>query len=283
MFLDLEDEKLFGNLAGEDDTDDISTSFYDDLRFKSFYDDSRRLSIVSARKGVGKSALLSFLDYRLNSDSIYNKPLIIRTTGTDLQGLGDFNGKDHVFLENHWKQIICKKIIIALGAEIGIALKSNTMSMVEMSELDGYKAKNLVGGLLSRLKLKIKGNEVVTQNSIPENNISVLDKYLDTNANQNIWLLIDDIDSKYKNNEDFQNRVGSFFSAIRSLTNEFSNLRIRATVRTDVWSCLSHLEDLDKVEQYVFKITWNNRAMRLILAQKILSYIQTNHETVKKT
>lgn len=83
-----------------------------------------------------------------------------------------------------------------------------------------------------------------------------------------VWILVDDIDSKFKNNEDYQDRVGSFFSAIRSLG---------ATVRSDVWACLRHLEDLDKIDQYIIDIFWNTKLMRYILAKKILSYIQRSN------
>lgn len=55
-------------------------------------------------------------------------------------------------------------------------------------------------------------------------------------------------------------------------------LNIRATVRSDVWQNLRYLEDLDKWEQYILPITWTNRYLRDMLANKILSYIQRNHE-----
>ena len=51
-----------------------------------------------------------------------------------------------------------------------------------------------------------------------------------------------------------QARVGSFFSAIRALAFDFKNLNIRATIRSDIWSCLRHLEDLDKLQQYIIEI-----------------------------
>lgn len=269
-------EEVFGNLAGEDHKEDIQSTFYDRDDFQEFYNPYKKLSIVSARKGMGKSALLSFLEYKLHNESEYNSPLVINVTGTDLQGLGDFSQKDHIYLENYWKKIICKKIIIALGAQVGFAFSSNEISMVELAELEGFKEKNLVGGLLSRIKGKIPAASIEVQNSIPDNYGAILDNYLEKNTNQIIWLLVDDIDAKFLNNEEFQARVGSFFSAIRALSNDFSNLRIRATVRSDVWSCLRHLEDLDKIDQYMFEIVWIQRNMRLILAKKILSYIQKN-------
>lgn len=104
---------------------------------------------------MGKSALLSRLQYKLqNQDDEYGKPLVIRTKGNDLLGLGDFNSKDQAFLENYWKKIIIKKIVVEIGAQIGFAISSGSMSMIEIAELDGLKSKNLIGGLISRLKGK---------------------------------------------------------------------------------------------------------------------------------
>lgn len=172
--------------------------------------------------------------------------------------------------------------MITLGANIGIALSSDDMTLVEMAELDGYKSKNFVGGLLSRFKSKIPKLDIEITQNFPENFNSTLERYFTEHADQTVWILVDDIDSKFKNNEDYQNRVGSFFSAIRSLAFDFKNLRVRATVRSDVWACLRHLEDLDKIDQYIIEIFWNTKLMRYILAKKILSYIQRFNPTSRE-
>lgn len=138
--IDLKDRKLFGNEAGEDEDIDVLNSYYVDHEdFSEFYDEDVRLSIVSARKGMGKSALLSRLQNKLGSEDDYTSPIIIRAKGNDLLGLGDFVGKDQAYLENYWKQIICKKIILEIGNKIGFALSSDEISIVEIAELEGIK------------------------------------------------------------------------------------------------------------------------------------------------
>jgi hypothetical protein len=103
--LPIYDEKLFGNLAGEDeDLAILKSSFYEHEMFNKFYEEDRKLSIVSARKGMGKSALLKFLVAKLECEEKYNSPLIIYVKGNDLLDLGDFEGKDHSYLENYWKK-----------------------------------------------------------------------------------------------------------------------------------------------------------------------------------
>lgn len=276
--ININDKKLFGNDAGEDEDLEVLNSYYiDHPDFEDFFSEDERLSIASARKGMGKSALLSRLEHKLRNDSKYNSPIVIRVKGGELLGLGEFKSEDHSYLENYWKQIICKRIIVEIGKNIGLALNSNDISMVELAELDGLKGKNLIGGLISRLSGKLPALKVEIKSSCPENLDSLLKDYQDRNKNSRVWILIDDIDAKYKNTSENQARVGSFFSAIRSLSFDQDNLNIRTTIRSDVWSCLRHLEDLDKLQQYIIPIFWSKKYMRDMLAQKILIYVIKNH------
>lgn len=278
LVIDIRNSELFGNEAGEDEDLSILNSYYiDNDEFYDFFDLNKRLSVVSARKGMGKSALLSRLEYRLKNDPIYGSPIVIRVTGNELLGLGDFSSKDQAYLENYWKRIICKKVIIEIGSNIGFALSSDEISMVEIAELDGLKSKNFIGGILSRVKGKIPVLQAELTGNIPERLEALLTNYQLEHEKSKVWILVDDIDSKYVDTADYQARVGSFFSAIRSLAFNTKNLNIRSTVRSDVWLNLRHLEDLDKWEQYIIEILWTNRHMRDMLANKILSFVKRNH------
>lgn len=275
--INLKDKKLFGNDAGEDEDLEVLNSYYiDHPDFDDFFDEDENLSIASARKGMGKSALLSRLEHRLRNNPEYNSPIVIRVKGGELLGLGVFSGEDHSYLENYWKQIICKRIIVEIGSNIGFALNSNDVSMVELAEIDGLKGKSFIGGLISRVKGKLPGLDIEVKNSIPENLDRLLHDYQKRNENSRVWVLIDDIDAKYKNTPENQARVGAFFSAIRALSFEQNKLNIRTTVRSDVWSCLRHLEDLDKLQQYITTIFWSKKYMRDMLANKILVYVKNN-------
>lgn len=278
IYFDLSDESLFGNEAGEDEDQALLNEYFvNHDRFNSFFDKDRNLSVVSARKGMGKSALISQLRYLLENDDDYGNSVIVRAKGNELLGLGDFENKDQAYLENYWKRIICKKIIMEIGSKIGFAVASDEISMVEIAELDGLKNKNLVGGLISRIKGKIPFLNLEVKSSIPENYETVLKTYQEKSENCTVWVLVDDIDAKFQNTHDYQARVGSFFSAIRSLAFEQKGLRIRATVRSDVWSCLRHLEDLDKLDQYLIEIFWNKKHMQEILVKKLISYVKRKY------
>lgn len=282
--INLKDKKIFANEAGEDENLLVLNSYYiDHIDFEDFFDSNERLSIVSARKGMGKSALLSRLEYKLINEDIYHSPLVIRVKGNELLGLGDFKGDDHSFLENYWKQIVCKRIILEIGSKIEFALSSDDMSMVELAEIEGFKSKNLIGSIISRIKGKLPLLNLETKSDIPNNLDLLLRRHQQFSGIPNVWVLIDDIDAKFQNTKENQARVGSFFSAIRSLSFDTEGLNIRATVRSDVWSCLRHLEDLDKFQQYIIKIFWSKKYMRDMLAQKILVYVESNHPNSKES
>jgi hypothetical protein len=281
-FIKLNDKDLFGNAAGEDEDPEILDSYYIDLpRFENFYDLNTSVCIASARKGMGKSALLSMFEYKLRQD-VKKKVLnavVIKTTGNNLLGLGEFYGKNHIYLENYWKQIICKRINIEIGSQIGWAISDNRITLVEAAEIEGIKNKNLVGSLISRMIAKIKflPVDLEIRTEMPSNWQALLQNYQKENEYSDVWLLIDDIDAKYIDSDEYKNLISSFFSAIRSLAIEVKNLKIRATVRTDVWSNLRHFEDLDKCLQYLFTIDWSTEQLKQMLVKRIDSYVKRKY------
>jgi hypothetical protein len=274
----LNDKSLFGNDAGEDELQEVLNSYFiENDDFDDFYDPDNRLSVVSARKGMGKSTLLSKLDFDLRIKEEFDNPIVVRVTGNSLLGLGDFTDKDPAYLENYWKRIICKEINIHIGNSLNFAFTSDDISMVEISELEGMKSKNFIGGLVSRIKGKLPLLSAETIGFQPENLERLLSNYLEKNSEKKVWVLVDDIDAKYIDTEDYQHRISSFFSAIRALCHDVKNLNIRATVRSDVWTNLRHVEDLDKWDQYIINLAWTKRQMRDMLSKKILSYVKRKH------
>lgn len=275
--LDLADPELFGNDAGEDESPEILASYFlDQPSFDRFFNRGTRLQFARAKKGMGKSALLSKLAYDLEQRS--GAVVLINTTGAAL--VGDVNTlvEDHAVLQNYWKQTLCTRVNAAIGEQIGIALSDTSMSMVEVAEIQGFKGKNLVGSLVARLQGKIGSLQL--QSSIPKDAALLLARYQADHPNATIWLLIDDIDSTFENTRAWRARVSSFFSACRALARDVEGLRIRASVRADVWTSIRYNEDLDKCEQYMLDIVWSNSELEQMLAKRIHAYVtRTQPET----
>jgi len=269
--IDLSDPELFGNDAGEDEKPEILASYFvNQLSFDRFLDRQASFSIARARKGMGKSALLKKLEYDLKRT--HQRVLVVHATPVTLAAIAEPPSiDDHVLLENYWKQAICALINVEIGRSIGFALSDTEISMVEASELAGFKGKNIVGSLVARLSGKLGPIEIEAQGTPKA--IPALQRFMEDHG-QAVWLLLDDIDSRFVNTPLNHTRVATFFSACRSLINEVSDLYIRATVRTDVWANLTHAEDLDKCEQYVADIRWTANQQDTILTKKIIAYVQ---------
>ncbi|MFN4501130.1 hypothetical protein ACK3XA_29740 [Klebsiella grimontii] len=102
--LDFYDENLFGNEAGEDEDPKVLSSYFiTKEKFNKFMSLQRSFGIVRARKGMGKSSLLSKLAYDVSNKD--NRAIVISVTGADLLSYGNFEHKDHL-REGANKQVI---------------------------------------------------------------------------------------------------------------------------------------------------------------------------------
>ncbi len=269
MDLDFYDENLFGNEAGEDEDPQVLSSYFiTNKKFNKFLSRTRKFGIARARKGMGKSSLLSKMAYDIKSEE---NTIVISITGSDLLSFGHFEDSDHLKLQNEWKKALSARINYELGNKIGFAWTDEQMTLVEASELSGYKGKNFVGALINRIQSKHIPIQI--KNSSARDGYALLERYMAKYKDIDVWLFVDDIDSTFTADEIQKARVSSFFSACRSLARDIDGLYIRASVRTDVWTSIRYNEDLDKCEQYAIDITWSRTELEKILTNKILSYI----------
>ncbi|ELL0574980.1 hypothetical protein Q6U63_004355 [Vibrio fluvialis] len=272
--LDFYDD-IFGNDAGEDELPEILSSYFIDKPiFKDFFNPKNRFNIVRAKKGMGKSAMLSKFSWDRRQEA--EDSIVISLTGSDLLSFGSFQGTDHLTLQSEWKKALSARINLELANHIGFAWTDTQMAVVEASELAGYKGKNLVGSLLSRIKVKKLPIELIQSKAASSD--ALLSRYMAENSNISVYLLIDDIDSTFSADEIQKARVSSFFSACRSITRDIQGISIRASVRSDVWTTIRYNEDLDKCEQYTTDIRWSNTDLEKIIANKILSYIKRTYK-----
>lgn len=277
--LDFYDEHLFGNEAGEDEEPNVLSSYFiTKANFNKFMSLSRSFGIVRARKGMGKSSLLSKLAFDVSNKD--EKAIVIIVTGADLLNYGEFEDGDHLKLQNEWKKAISARINIELGSRIGFAWTDNQMALVESAELVGYKDRNFIDALLNRIKIKKLPIEFI--NPLPKDPGVLLENYRADKENADIWLFVDDIDSTFSADEIQKARVSSFFSACRAISRDVKGLKIRVSVRTDVWTTIRYNEDLDKCEQYAIDINWTKTELDKIITNKILSYLKRYHPHILK-
>lgn len=271
---DLINKALFGNEAGEDeDAERLASYFVEKPDFEAFYDPKVRLQIVKSRKGVGKSALLS----RTAEEKRVKNPndVVLYLKGADLAATQEIKDKSSNGFINGWQQRICSRINHEVGRMLDFAFSDDSIALVESSELAGFKSRNLWGALIDRIKFK--ASSIETKKLESSNNKALLERFAKREP-KTIWLLVDDIDATFKNTPEACLALSTFFSACRYLSQSVEGLRIRLSVRTDVWTILAQEDEaLDKCEQYLFNLSWSNSESEQILARKIVTFFKDTY------
>ena len=146
----------FGNEAGDDvKPKELISYFVEQVPFQKYLDSNQRILLATAKKGVGKSALIRWIEAKLLEDSSKEEqPLIITIKGSDLVR-SNFHSLSNPQLPNEyirdWMMRICAVINRRIGSELQFAISDDQILMVESAELDGFKDRNLLSSLSERL------------------------------------------------------------------------------------------------------------------------------------
>jgi hypothetical protein len=261
----------FGNEAADDvDPQELATYFVEQAAFQRFTLPRGKLAIAHARKGVGKSALLQWIGYRVAAED--KDAIVIKCRGADLvrsrfnlsSPLSEPN--DHI---RDWMIRLCAIVNRHLATSLRIALSDDSITLVETAELDGFKSRNFVGCLLDRLHGLL---DRAGPAKLPAKDEIELMKRV---KSRRVWILIDDLDATFQNTPHECLSLSTFFSACRYLLQDVKDLAVRVTMRTDVWALIRRYdESLDKVEQYVHEVLWHQRDFLQLLSLRVKSSME---------
>ncbi len=276
--IDLTDPTLFGNDAAEDEREDIFYSYaIDRPEVAEFSNASRSICVAHAYKGEGKSGLLILTRRRVSSKS---RPLVsVSRTASELAP--ELVSDDYPTWVRGWKKSLLTAIASEIGATIGVAWTDDAMALVEESEKSGSRSRSILSSILDRLTLPaipISGGAIglparrVVGSPSPQETIKRWNK-----ERVEIWLFVDDVDKNFENRPNVRMRIASFFDAARELTNVIPELRVRTTVRPNVWAILKReFESLSHIQQYVSDIAWSEDEARRLFAKRIEAYLNRN-------
>ena len=264
---------IFAGEAADYEVPEVLLSYFVDKdEFRSFYNPEVRFKIVMSKKGEGKSALLRYQAHRLMQD---NNDIVCYLMGEDIaRGFDEHltNREDPNMYINSWQLSICRQINCEIGSKIKIALKADDIDMVELSEITGRKQKNLVGTIAERIKTKHidKIEKEISYDKV------LLERYM-SDKKTRIWLIVDDIDATFMNNDFQRLKLSTFFTTCAKLTASVNGLNVRTCVRSDVWPLIRPKDEaLDKIEQFIVEIKWHENETRDMLAKRISSYLLRN-------
>ena len=128
----------FGNEAGDDvDAEEFLEYFVEQASFHRFLSPQKKLLVAAARKGIGKSALLKWAAFKIQSQD--PDAIVITTRGVDLVrsgfGLTD-ELKDPNDYSRDWMIRLCALINRRLALRLNVALTDDKITLVEAAELD---------------------------------------------------------------------------------------------------------------------------------------------------
>jgi hypothetical protein len=269
----LNDVILFGNDAAEEEGESLFLSYaVKRTELVSFVSPDSGIQVARAYKGEGKSALLRLAKIDLKKGDAGSETLVISTTGPDLSPSIDTLDQD-VWLRE-WKKRILKLVANEIGALINVAFSDDAIALVEEAESNGFRRRSIFSSIFDRFnQTKALGSEIV-RNRIPVVDYErIVSRF--TSGRPLIWLIIDDVDQNFKNDEKSRVKLQTFFTACRQICNSIPELRVRTAIRPNVWTTIKReAEALSHVEQYIKDLRWSRTQFQELLAARIESYLR---------
>lgn len=268
----------FGNEAGDDmSKQELQSCFVTLPSCHTFLNLYKNFIVASAKKGIGKSALIQYLYWYILETR--ENALVIKCRGAELTR-SCFNLTSPLESPNDyirdWMIRLCTCINREIAKNINFALTSDEITLVESAEIDGFKSKNLVGCLISRFENAL--GKIYPKKDTVQDQVEMLKKL---SCKNEVWILIDDLDATFQNTEKERLSMSTFFSACRYLLQDNLGLNIRVTMRSDVWPTIRRYdESLDKLDQYVKEIEWEIEDFRKFLYKRIETHLLQNNETL---
>lgn len=269
-YIDFSDTDLFGSETADTEApDELDEYFVEDPNFSDFTNTNISFGIARARKGVGKSALLKHADFTAQRVGA----LTFFLTGGDLFALGLPDGKTPNALLGQWTELLAKAACERIAEEIDVPRTIPEMLILRRCNPVSGKV-SWYRRLLSSITIKIPF--LGASNLSGSGYLPLLEEYL-KQSEQKVWLLIDDVDATFTSSDHEKLVVSQFFTAARHLSHRVPSLRIRSSVRKDVWTTLARFdESLDKCEQHCTDIWWSYKGTLRIISNRVRKFLEAN-------
>ncbi|MES2596604.1 MAG: hypothetical protein V4662_14770 [Verrucomicrobiota bacterium] len=251
----------FGNEAADDTSPkELESYFVEQDAFGTFLNPDKKLLVVHARKGVGKSALLKWT--AIKQRKVNPETLVIECRGSDIArdkpitSGSILSPNDQI---SEWMFRLFNLVNRELAELAGIDVANHQSVLVRPTDLAKFKNRNLTEALCDHLQSMIANGIHASAEALAR-----IKSYKHT------WILIDDLDATYQNTPTESISLATFFSACRYFLQDVKGVSVRVTMRTDVWAMIRrHDESLDKMEQYVHEILWSQRDFLSLLASRV--------------
>ena len=266
--IDLTDEDLFGNETAEDE-DESTFLAYALIRpeFEKFIDAQKKLRVVRAYKGEGKSALLRWTHISLRP--VKNVAVHAAFATSVLPRGKHFADSESV---QDWKDALLMMAATTLGAKLDLKFDDDVISLREEAERGGFRRRGFITAVLARLKGLPGKPQLAGVASASE----ALRRVAGNNDVQ-IWLIIDDLDENFTDTDADCLRVMSALVAMRQICVEVGEIWFRTSIRPSTWAIIKRkFETLSKIEPYMIDLQWSHSQLENVLGSRVRGYLKRN-------
>ncbi|MHB1043022.1 MAG: P-loop ATPase, Sll1717 family [Eubacteriales bacterium] len=271
-------EKLFGHEAAEREQINRLQEYFIRRNDYETIKSDLPLKIVVGFKGVGKSALLkmSYLeDIKDGIPALWIRPDDVSELYEDILKETNF-----LRLVTLWKKGLARLIACRITEDWICVVRDEAETAIQWAEQAGYRSKDLIGQIVSKLKPLI--NKYVDTAQEPRQSIAehrMLGRLIKDRA---IRIYIDDLDRGWKASSEDTRRLSALINALGDLTTDIDGLQVRISLRTDVFALIRESdESTDKFESSVLPCSWTNHEILIALVKRIRTFFEKGFDEDK--
>lgn len=267
--VDLTDEDLFGNETAEDEEESTFLA-YALIRpeFEKFIDAQKKLRVVRAYKGEGKSALLRWTHISLRPI----KNVAVRAVFASSVLPRGRHSTDAEYVQE-WKDALLMLAAETLGAKLDLKFDDDVIALREEAERGGFRRRGFIAAVLARLS-GLPGKPHIAGAA----NAGDALRRVAGNIDVQIWLIIDDLDENFADTDSDCFRVMSALVAMRQICVEVGEIWFRTSIRPSTWAIIKRrFETLSKIEPYMVDLQWTHAQLENVLGSRVRGYLQRNN------
>lgn len=225
-------------------------------------DVTRKILILNAPRGSGKSGLLMSLEEKLKRAPSHR---IFRKFPTDLsfpQGEPSVNE-----YASFWRNSILGWIVADIGTQTTFAFTDDDIAAVGLASQSGVKPRDFLEMLFKRLKINGSPLERMQFDETLNANQALR---LINQQSKTFWVLLDEMDDNFEATRSFEHRLVGLFEAAHAIARGFPRIKIRISIRPHIFTHLkTHHEKVQIYTTHEVPIHWELSQLREILSKRI--------------
>ncbi len=233
------------------------------------------LCIVIGFKGVGKSATLK---YSYDEDNAKGVPAIWIRPDDVSEIYSQLNSATDVLnLITLWKKGLSRLIACKICDDWNFTISQDAEHVINWAESSGYRSKDFVSQIASRFLPVFKAGtgDISVGSSRSQESDKVGEHHIlkRITEKKTIRVYLDDLDRGWEASDADRKRLAALIIALGDLTADISGLKIRISLRTDVYSIIrSTKEFTDKFESAEVWCNWDNASILKALIKRVYAY-----------